>query len=210
VDAGQRRSRARGPVPGVVGVRSVHLSRGRPAASEEPFSLDNAYVDVGASSAAGAAQLGIGLLAPVTRAKHAHRSGLDLVAAPDAAARAACAALLVAALRPAECGTSGTAIAAFTPRRHFRWDGAAFLLAERAAGAAGPDVVVLGEAGPADSLDLGAAPARRDSLPAAAGWRATVAWSLPTRYAATSVETVSLRDVATLADRLHRFWGAAR
>jgi len=38
----------RGPVPGVVGVRSVHLSRGRPAAAEEPFSLDNAFVDVGA------------------------------------------------------------------------------------------------------------------------------------------------------------------
>jgi putative aminopeptidase FrvX len=200
----------RGPVPGVVGVRSVHLSRGRPAAPEDPFSLDNAFVDVGATSAAGAAQLGLGLLAPVTRAKHAHRYGLDLVAAPGAAARAACAALLDAARRPAEGGGSGTTIAAFTRRRHFRWDGAAYLLADRAPGSAGTDVVVLGEAGPADSLDLGAAPARRDSLPAADGWRPVVSWSLPTRYAASGVETVALRDVATLAARLARFLGDAR
>jgi endoglucanase len=200
----------RGPVPGVVGVRSVHLARGRPAGAEEPFSLDNAFVDVGAAAATGVAQLGIGLLAPVTRAKHAHRYGLDLVAAPGTAARAACAALLDAARRPAAEGGSGTAIAAFTRRRHFRWDGAAFLLADRAPGAPGADVVVLGEAGPADSLDLGAAPARRDSLAAADGWRAVASWSLPTRYAGTSVETVALRDVATLAARLARFLGGAR
>ena len=200
----------RGPVPGVVGVRSVHLSRGRLAAPEEPFSLDNAFVDVGASSAAGAAELGIALLAPVTRAKRAHHYGIDLVAAPDAAARAACAALLNAALRPAAGGAGtagGTVVAAFTRRRNFRWDGAAFLLGERAA--AGGDVVVLAGAGAADSLGLGAAPARRDSLPLADGWRPTVAWVLPTRYAATSVETVSLRDVPMLAARLRRFLGGA-
>ena len=193
----------RGPVAGVVGVRSIHLARGRPTASEEPFSLDNAYVDVGASSAAEVAQLGVAVLAPVTRAKAAQHYGLDLVAAPDVSARAACAALLDAALRPAPGSPSGTAVVAFTRRRHFRWDGAAYLLAERAP--RGADVVVLGDAGPADSLDLGAAPARRDSLPAGEGWREGVAWSLPTRYAGTSVETISLRDVAALADRLRQF-----
>ncbi len=197
----------RGPVAGVVGVRSIHLARGRPTASEEPFSLDNAYVDVGASSAAEVAQLGVAVLAPVTRAKAAQHYGLDLVAAPDVSARAACAALLDAALRPAPGSPSGTAVVAFTRRRHFRWDGAAYLLAERAP--RGADVVVLGDAGPADSLDLGAAPARRDSLPAGEGWREGVAWSLPTRYAGTSVETISLRDVAALADRLRQFLAGA-
>jgi len=143
------------------------------------------------------------VLAPVTRAKHAHRYGLDLVAAPDAAARASCAALLDAARRAPE--GAGTVAVAFTRRRHFRWDGAAFLLADRAAARA--DIVVLGGTAPADSLDLGAAPARPDSLPAADGWRATVSWSLPARYVRTPVETVSLRDVATLAERLRRFLG---
>ena len=40
----------RGPVPGVVGVRSTHLTRGRPAATDPPFTVDNAYVDIGARS----------------------------------------------------------------------------------------------------------------------------------------------------------------
>ena len=197
-----------GPVPGVVGVRSIHLTRGRPAGSDEPFPLDDAFVDVGASSAADAAQLGIELLAPVTRAKAAHRYGLDLVAAPDASARAACAALLDAALASGPGGGEGTAVVAFTRRRHFRWDGAAFLLSDRTP--AGTQVVVLGDAGPTDSLDLGAAPARADSLFTPDGWRATVTWSLPTRYAGSSVETVSLRDVATLSRRLRRFLEGTR
>ena len=200
----------RGPVPGVVGVRSVHLAHGRSAAGEEPFSLDNAFVDVGARSGAGAAELGIGILAPVTRAKRVHRYGPDLVAAPGAAARAGCAALLAAALRPPEKGDTGTAIVAFTRRRQFRWDGAAFLLGERAPAGVRADVVVLGGTGPGDSLGFGAAPVWRDSLPAGDGWRATVAWSLPTRYPHTDVETVSLRDVATLADRLRLWLGGAR
>jgi len=41
----------RGAVPGVVAVRSTHLTRGRPTGAEAPFSVDNAYVDVGANPA---------------------------------------------------------------------------------------------------------------------------------------------------------------
>lgn len=199
----------RGPVPGVVGVRSVHLSRGRPAAAEEPFSLDNAWVDVGASSAAGVEALGIAILAPVTRAKRAHRYGQDLVAAPDVAGRAACAALLDAwRAAPASVGR-GTAVAAFTRRRQFRWDGATFLLREHAAGAAPGDVIVLGESQGPDSLGQGAVIARRDSLAAAGGWMGVTSWSLPARYVRTPVETVSLADVAALARRLIAFFGGA-
>ena len=192
----------RGPLPGVVGVRSVHLTRGRPSASEEAFNLDNAYVDVGATSAAGAEALGVGLLAPVTRAKRAHRYGADLVAALDASARASCAALLDAILRLPAGGGRGTAVAAFTRRRNLRWDGASFVVIARAHGAAASDVVLLGATGAADSLGAGTVVTGRDSLPAAQGFQAATAWSLPTRYARTPVETVSLKDVAALADRL--------
>lgn len=200
----------RGAVPGVVGVRSVHLSRGRSAGSDEPFRLDDARVDVGARSAAAAADLGIAVLAPVTRAKRAHRYGLDLVAAPDAADRAACAALLDAAQRAPREASTGTVVVAFTRRRQFRWDGAAFLVRDRAAGADPGVVVVLGGAGPADSLGLGTAPARRDSLLAPGGWLPVTAWSLPARYAHTPVETVSLRDAAALAEALRNFVGGGR
>lgn len=164
----------RGAVPGVVGVRSTHLTRGRPAGSDEPFNLDNAYVDVGAASAAEAAALGIEVLAPVTRAKLPHRYGPtgELVAAPNAAARAACAALLGAALA-AGAPASGTSVVAFARRRHFANDGASFVIADRAAQPA--KVVLLGEADP---------------------------WRLPVRYANTPVETVSLADARALRDRL--------
>jgi len=117
----------RGPLPGVVGVRSTHLTRGRPQADEPPFQLDNAYVDVGAGSAQDVAALGIQVLSPVTRAKKVQRYGTGdgLAAAPWMAERAACAALVSAALR-ANPGP-GTTVVAFTARRHFANDGLAFV-----------------------------------------------------------------------------------
>jgi len=197
----------RGPLSGVVGVRSVHLTRGRPAGTDEAFSLDNAYVDVGATSAAGAEALGVDLLAPVTREKRAHRYGTDLVAGLDVSARASCAALLQAIQQLPASGGRGTAVAAFTRRRNLRWDGAAFVVIEHGRGATAADVVLLGETAAADSLGSGAVTAARDSLPAARGYQAATAWSLPTRFARTPVETVSLKDVAALADRLQAFLG---
>lgn len=117
----------RGAVPGVVGVRSTHLTRGRPQADEAPFPLDNAYVDVGASSAQDVAALGIQTLSPVTRAKKVVRYGTGdgLAAAPWMAQRAACAALASAALKASP--GAGTTVVAFTARRHFANDGLQFL-----------------------------------------------------------------------------------
>jgi putative aminopeptidase FrvX len=101
----------RGAVPGVVGVRSVHLTRGRPAAADQPFTVDDAWVDVGAASAAQVESLGIAVLAPVALTKQPHRYGNGLVAAPSTGRRAACAALAtVAAGNPK---VTGTVIAAF-------------------------------------------------------------------------------------------------
>ena len=103
----------RGPVPGVVAVRSTHLSRGRPAATEPPFTVDNAYVDVGASSRDEVLALGLALLTPVSLAKRPHRYGDRLLAAPAAGRRAACAALAAAVLsKPPR--VRGTVVVAFT------------------------------------------------------------------------------------------------
>lgn len=104
----------RGAVPGVVGVKSTHLTRGRvaPGAPDPVFTVDNAYVDVGASSAADVAGLGIAALAPVSLAKRPQLYGERLLAAPSAGRRTACAAL--AAAVQAKPNVKGTVVVAFT------------------------------------------------------------------------------------------------
>ena len=105
---------ARGAVPGVVAVKSTHLTRGRgaPGAPDPVFTVDNAYVDVGASSAAEVQGLGIAVLAAVSLAKRPQLYGERLLAAPVAGRRAACAAL--AAAVQAKPKVKGTVVIAFT------------------------------------------------------------------------------------------------
>ena len=102
----------RGPVPGVVAVRSTHLTRGRPTGNEAPFTVDNAYVDVGAASRDEVLALGISLLSPVALTKRPQRYGNGLLAASNAGRRAACAALAAAALSHPR--VRGTVVVAFT------------------------------------------------------------------------------------------------
>ena len=94
-----------GPIPGVVGVRSVHLTRGRGGpAADAPFTADDAWVDIGAASASEAMALGARLLAPVALTKTPLRYG-DGLAAPAVGRHAACAALAAALLtRPRVAG----------------------------------------------------------------------------------------------------------
>ncbi len=102
----------KGPVPGVVAVKSVHLQRGRPAGAEPAFTVDDAYVDVGAATRDEARALGLEVLTPVALTKRPLRYGSGLLAAPFAGRRAACAALAAAAL--AKPQVSGTVVIAFT------------------------------------------------------------------------------------------------
>jgi len=107
---------ARSAVPGVVAVKSTHLTRGRVAteasAPDPVFTVDNAYVDVGASSVAEVQGLGIAVLAPVSLAKRPQLYGERLLAAPAVGRRAACAALAVAV--QAKPKVKGTVVVAFT------------------------------------------------------------------------------------------------
>src|SRR5690348_11335407 len=104
----------RGPVSGVVAVRSTHLTRGRggPGSPDPVFTVDNAFVDIGASSAAEVQRLGVAVLAPVSLWKQPHVYGDRLLAAPAAGRRAACAALATAA--QAKPSVRGTVVIAFT------------------------------------------------------------------------------------------------
>lgn len=196
---------SRGAVPGVVGVRSIHLERARPSPDAPPFALDDAYVDVGAQSRAGAIALGIDPLAPVTRAKAPHRygTGLRLLAAPWASERAACAALASAALQ----ANAGSWVIVFAARRHLNNDGASFAVWDRSAGGS-PDVLLLGD--PAAAEPGSGVATATDSLLVGTARRAVMRWSLPARYVQTPVETVSLDDVAQLEQRLVVWLGGSR
>lgn len=191
----------RGAVPGVVGVRSTHLTRGRTAGDEPPFILDNAYVDVGATNAQEVASLGLEVLSPLTRAKRVHRYGPQesLVAGPWIAQRAACAALASAALRAAP--GAGTTVVAFTARRHLAHDGTQFLQITWP----GAELLLVGGAAP--SAEPGSGPVA-GTEPVAG--RQLAAWTLPARYARTPVETVAMSDVAALEQRLAAWLGGAR
>ena len=105
---------SKGPIPGVVAVKSTHLTRGRVAtgAPDPVFTVDNAYVDVGAATATDARALGIDVLAPLSLAKQPLPYGDRLLAAPVAGRRAACAALAAAVQTKPK--VRGTVVVAFT------------------------------------------------------------------------------------------------
>jgi putative aminopeptidase FrvX len=180
-----------GSVPGVVAVKSTHLTRGR-GGSDEPFSVDGAYVDVGASNSSDIDKLGIANLSPVALTKQPHRYGTDLLAAPSVGRRAACAALLRAALK---AKPTGRTLIAFTVEGLLSGRGLASL--GQTAGPFARTIVVGAIAGAPREQ-----PVRNDTTLAGPRFGPATHWDLPVRYAGTPVETVSLEDVASLSLRL--------
>ena len=107
-----------GAVPGVVIVKSTHLQRGR-AANAPVTTLDDLWVDVGATSRAEVRALGIEMLNPVVRDAVGWSYG-DFVAGPSAGVRVGCAAVATAASGRVE---SGETIFLLTTLRSFGHDG---------------------------------------------------------------------------------------
>jgi putative aminopeptidase FrvX len=186
----------KGSVPGVVGVRSVHLTRGR-TLGDTPFTFDDAFIDVGAESAAQVTRLGIERLAPVARAKKPHLYGEDLLAAPVAGRRAACAALVRASRSAGPA--SGRVTVAFVVEQGFTRRGL---------------LTVARTLGPFDRAVLLEATTGRDPSPSppSPDPRALPhfeVWGLRVRYPGTQVETVSMADAAELERRLRLRLGGA-
>jgi putative aminopeptidase len=197
---------ARRVVPGVVAVRSIHLTRGRTAPSEVPFSVDDAYVDVGANSRAEVAALGVQVLTPVTLAKRPHRYGEGLLAAPVAGRRAACAALLVAVRRSVlRAKLLPPTTIALAVEQELSQRGLATL--GNAAGPFEETLIVDGESGTLGTIRQTIS---SDTTGRLGKLGRVTRWSLPVRYAGTAVETVSLADADSLAQALGRWIGGDR
>jgi putative aminopeptidase FrvX len=177
---------SRGAVPGVVGVKSIHLTNGRPPQPDTPFSVDEALVDVGADGAAGIATLGIRVLAPVTLYKKPVSYADSLVAAPSVGRRAACAALIRAAQTTSPA--RGSVVIAFVVEQ---------LFTRRGLLSVGRN---LGPFTDALLLDGGAGTDRLGSKtsPDSSSMSHFETWLLTVRYLGSPVETVSLREVAAL------------
>jgi putative aminopeptidase FrvX len=193
----------RGLVPGVVAVRSIHLTRGRDAPSEAPFTVDDAYVDVGATSRAEVTALGVRVLAPVTLAKRPHRYGDGLLAAAVVGRRAACAALVLAVRQStARAQLTPPVTVGFVVEQELSERGLGTL-----ANTLGPfeqTLIVDGRPGPRGSLQQvtdSEPPARWPKL-----GRVT-RWSLPIAHGGTAVETVWLRDAESLQKAIVKWIG---
>ncbi|HEU4763035.1 MAG TPA: hypothetical protein VFS28_00160 [Gemmatimonadales bacterium] len=190
----------RGALPAVVAVRSVHLSRGR-AAAEAPFTVDDAFVDLGAANAADVRRAGVDVLTPVALRKEAWRYGAGLLAGPWAGRRAACAALVAAA----GAAPNGRVVVAVAVEQELGQRGLRTL-----ANVAGPfSATLLVDGAPGAA---GALPERTDTLLARRlpGLGVVRRLALPARNAGTPVESVSLADVTALRDRIAAWIGGAR
>ena len=185
----------RGALPAVVGVRSTHLTRGR-TTNDAPFTVDDAFVDIGASSAAEVRAAGVGVLDPVARMKETTRYGTDLLAGPSSGRRSACAALAAASVQ-GSIAAPGRIVVAFAVEQEQGQRGLRTLMNN--AGPFARTIIVDGAAGAAGTV------AERSDTTASRLFPQLGAVSrltLPTRNTGTPVETVSLADVDTLRARI--------
>jgi putative aminopeptidase len=195
----------KGSVPGVVAVRSIHLTRGREAPAEAPFSVDDAFVDVGAGSPAEVVRLGIRVLSPVTLTKRPHRYGQGLLAAPMAGRRTACAALLLAVRQSRlQAKLLPPVTVAFAVQHQLSHRGLATL-----GNTAGPFTETLLVDAVPGSPGRVTRSAAGDSVSWPRELGRVIQWGLPVKFAGTPVETVALADADALRAMMVRWIGGA-
>ena len=193
-----------GAVPGVAIVKSTHLQRGRQA-NAPVTTLEDIWIDVGATSRADVQQLGIEMLNPVVR-DAVGWSYADFVAGPMAAVRVGCAAVASAAGGRVE---SGETIFLLTTLRSFGHDG----LEAALRGLGKVDEVTLIEQ-PSETDGSSSSLVRRRvekyaPLPAATGLTAVNMIAPRVRYGGSLVETVALADAEALLAEVRKVAGVS-
>jgi putative aminopeptidase len=192
-----------GPVPGVIIVKSTHLQRRTPNAPVT--TLEDLWVDVGASSRVDVRRLGIEMLNPVVRDAVGWPYG-EFVAGPLAGVRVGCAAVATAAQGEIR---GGETIFLLTTLRSFGNDGLEAAL--RTLGRV-DEVTVIDQAGEAGN-DSGAVVQRKVEkppyLPESTGLTSVNLLAVKTRYAGSLVESVRVVDANALRDAVEKAAGVS-
>jgi putative aminopeptidase FrvX len=178
-------------VPGVVTVKSTHLQRRR-VTNVSITTLDDLWVDVGATSRADVDRLGIRMLDPVVR-DFVSWTYADRVAGPSAAVRVGCAAVVSAS--QGEIST-GETVFLITTLRSFGQDGLASAL--RALGRV-DEVTVLDQAVDNSAESVSRRKVEKPNyLPSSTGLTWLTVLSPKVKFGRTLVESVQLEDANAL------------
>lgn len=189
-------------VPGVVTVKSTHLQRGR-ATNAPVTTLDDLWVDVGATSRADVRALGIEMLNPVVRDASGWSYG-QFVAGPLAGVRVGCAAVATAAGGRVE---SGETIFLLTTLRSFGNDGLEAAL--RTLGKV-DEVTVVDQV--ADENSGGVVQRKIENpayLPASTGLKSLNMIAPRVRYAGSLVESVHVEEAEALLAAVNKAAGVS-
>jgi putative aminopeptidase len=194
-----------GTVPGVVGVKSTHLQRGRGAVP--PVTLDDLWVDVGARSRADITRMGIELLDPVVR-DLPEWSFAGYVAGPSAGVRVGCAAVASAAQNEI---SNGETIFILSTLHSFGNDSLEAAL--RKLGRIDQLFLVDETAGTGSKTPEGALQLMIQSptfVPETAGITSATMLAPEVRFAGSLVETVSTSDAEALLTTIERVAGVSK
>ena len=183
----------RGSVPGVVAVANGHFAQ-QHRADTLAATMDDLWIDVGASSAAEVSQAGVSLLDPITIDRPAWTFE-GFAAGPAAGARAGCAAIAAAATGQVSAGET---IFVISSQRSYSWLGLSQLLARLGR------IQVLALVN--DGVEAGAAQGRGGRgggrggppTPRASIADTTIMITPRVRYARTMVETIHSTDAREL------------
>ena len=196
-----------GRVPGVVAVANGHFAQ-QHRADTLAATMDDLWIDIGASSAAEAGRAGVAVLDPLTIERPAWTFA-DVAAGPAAGARAGCAAIVAASTGQVN---SGETFFVISSQRSYNWLGLNRLLSSLGR------VQSLAFVG--DGVDASAAASagrggrgggRGGGAPARATLADTVLAITPrVRYARSTVESIAASDLQEIASRVMSAAGVDR
>ena len=182
---------SKGPIPGVVAVANGHFAQ-QHRADTLAATMDDLWIDVGASTAAEVAQAGISVLDPLTINRPAWTFE-GFAAGPAAGARAGCAALATAA--NGSLSTSET-IFVISAQRSYSWLGLSQLLARLGRI---QSLVLIGDGSDGTAVaGRGGRGGGRGGAPAGARSDSVRTITPRVRYARTMVETIRSSDAREL------------